>query len=128
MSAASPRAFARLIRPTELRLKTTARGAEAIGFETPQGFLVRAGSRATLDSVESIKQSPHLVEMREALTSNGVLKRDGATYVLTQDYVFPSPSSAAGVLLGRSANGRIEWVAADGRTLRSLQEAEAGKR
>jgi len=29
------------------------------------------------------------------------------------------------VVLGRSANGRIEWKAVDGRTLKEIQEAEA---
>jgi hypothetical protein len=31
------------------------------------------------------------------------------------------------VVLGRSANGRIEWKAAGGRTLKELQEAEAAR-
>ena len=46
--------------------------------------------------------------------------------VLTQDYTFASPSMAAGVLLGRTANGRTEWKDAKGRTLKKLQEAEDG--
>jgi hypothetical protein len=31
------------------------------------------------------------------------------------------------VLLAASANGRIEWKTADGRTLKQLQEARAGE-
>lgn len=50
---------------------------------------------------------------------------DPRLYQFTQDYSFSSPSTAAAVVLGRSANGRIEWKAADGRTLKELQEAEA---
>jgi hypothetical protein len=46
-------------------------------------------------------------------------------YRFTQDYSFSSPSTAAAVVLGRSANGRIEWKDAQGRTLKALQEAEA---
>lgn len=52
---------------------------------------------------------------------------EGAYYRLTQDYTFNSPSTAAGVLLGRSANGRIEWSDAQGRTLKEIQEAESGQ-
>jgi hypothetical protein len=48
-------------------------------------------------------------------------------YQFTQDYSFSSPSTAATVVLGRNAAGRIEWKAADGRTLKELQEAEAGQ-
>jgi len=42
-------------------------------------------------------------------------------YSFTQDQVFGSPSTAAGVVLGRTANGRIEWKSADGKTLKQLQ-------
>jgi hypothetical protein len=31
------------------------------------------------------------------------------------------------VVLGRSANGRVEWKAADGRTLMEIQQVEAGE-
>jgi hypothetical protein len=49
----------------------------------------------------------------------------GGLYQFTQDYSFSAPSTAAAVVLGRSANGRIEWKAADGRTLKEIQAAEA---
>jgi hypothetical protein len=39
-----------------------------------------------------------------------------------QDYLFNSPSTAAGVVQGRSANGRIDWKDNSGRTLREFQE------
>ncbi|WP_083885822.1 DUF4357 domain-containing protein [Methanomethylovorans hollandica] len=41
-------------------------------------------------------------------------------------YTFSSPSTAAGVHLGRSANGLIEWKNNKGKTLKEMQEAEAG--
>lgn len=106
----------------ELLLK--AKGVEARGIETPQGFLVRAGSRAVTAEVASIHA--YISEARSGLVENGVLRLDGDRYVFTQDYPFASPSTAAGVVLGRSANGRIEWKAKDGRTLKAIQETEAG--
>ena len=51
-----------------------------------------------------------------------VLRDDGMSY---GDYVFTSPSTAAAVELGRSANGRIEWKDAQVRTLKELQAQEA---
>ena len=54
-----------------------------------------------------------------------VLVRDGEGYRFAQDYAFSSPSTAAAVVLGRSANGRVEWKDAQGRTLKALQEREA---
>jgi hypothetical protein len=105
----------------ELSLK--AKGVEARGLEAPQGFMVRSGSRAVKDEVPSCHA--YLKELRAALVENGVLKASGDGYVFAQDYVFSSPSTAAGVVLGRSANGRIEWTAKDGRTLKLIQQAEA---
>ncbi len=99
------------------------KGIEATGFESPQGFVVRSGSRAVKDEVASIQ--PFLTELRRALIDKGVFKADAHGYVLTQDYTFASPSTAGGVLLGRSTNGRLEWKTRDGRTLKEIQEAEA---
>jgi hypothetical protein len=45
------------------------------------------------------------------------------TDTLTQAQLFDSPSTAAGVILGRTANGRIEWRNASGQTLKEMQEA-----
>jgi len=108
-----------------LELALSARGVEARGMETPQGFAVRSGSQAALSEVPSCHA--YLKELRAALVENGVLKAFGDGYAFTQDYLFSSPSTAAGVVLGRSANGRIEWKTADGRTLKAIQDAEASE-
>jgi hypothetical protein len=67
--------------------------------------------------------------IRKDLVEQGVMIPEGALFRFTQDYDLSSPSTAAGVLLGRTANGRIEWKDASGRTLKEIQEgeAEAGK-
>ena len=106
----------------ELLLK--AKGIEARGADTAEGFVVRAGSQAVKEEVPSIH--PYLVELRKTLLAQGVLVPDGPVLRVTQDYAFNSPSTAAGVLLGRSANGRTEWRDAKGRTLKEIQEAELG--
>lgn len=101
-----------------------AKGIEASGVDGSEGFVVRAGSQAVKEEVASIHA--HLSELRKSLLAQGVLEPAGMGYRLTQDYAFNSPSNAAGVLLGRSANGRTEWKDANGRTLKEIQEAEAG--
>jgi hypothetical protein len=101
-----------------------ARGIEARGLETPQGFLVQAGSTAARKETASCHT--YLRGIRAELIQQDVLRDTGDHYELTQDYSFASPSTAAGTLLGRSANGRTEWVAADGRTLKSIQDAGGG--
>ena len=102
------------------------KGVQATGYEASQGFVVRAGSQAVADTVPSMALHVRgMYDLRQELIGNGVLGLQGGLYQFTQDYSFSSPSTAAAVVLGRSANGRIEWKAADGRTLKELQEAEA---
>lgn len=106
---------------TELSLK--AKGVEAHGTEAPQGFVIRSGSRAMKVEVPSCHT--YLKELRDALVENSVLQASGDTYMFTQDYLFSSPPSAAGVVLGRSATGRTEWRSRDGKTLKAIQNTEA---
>ena len=104
------------------------KGVQATGYEASQGFVVRAGSQAVADTVPSMALHVRgMFDLRQELIGNGVLGLQGGIYQFTQDYSFSSPSTAAAVVLGRSANGRIEWKAADGRTLKEVQEAEAAQ-
>jgi hypothetical protein len=100
-----------------------AKSIEARGVDSAEGFVVRAGSQAVKEEVPSIHA--YLRELRQSLRTQGVLEDAGAVYRLIQDYTFNSPSTAAGVLLARSANGRTEWKDAKGRTLKEIQEAAA---
>jgi hypothetical protein len=105
----------------ELILRSKA--IEARGVYSAEGFVVRAGSQAVKGEARSIYA--YLGELRQSLLKQGVLEDAGEVYRLTQDYTFNSPSMAAGVLLGRSCNGRVEWKDANGRTLKEIQEAAA---
>lgn len=115
---------AELAEKPALELHLRARGVEARGIESAQGFLVRAGSQAAMAEVPSIHA--YLAAARRGLIANGVLRAAADSYVFAQDYLFASPSTAAGVILGRSSNGRVEWQAADGRTLKQIQEIQGG--
>jgi hypothetical protein len=50
----------------------------------------------------------------EQLLAEGALAADLGGARLTRDIVFSSPSTAGAVALGRSCNGRLEWVSTDG--------------
>lgn len=103
------------------------KGVVASGYEATQGFVVQSGSQAVGEAVPSMEQHVKgMFDIRQELIANGVLQTEGSSYRFTQDYAFSSPSTAAAVVLGRSANGRIEWKDAKGRTLKELQEREAG--
>lgn len=108
--------------PTAKLLHLKGKDAEATGYESPQGFVVCSGSRARQDEVASIHK--FLSDRRKGLVELGVLKPGAGGFVFAQDYEFDSPSTAAGVLLGRSANGRIEWKDEQGRTLRQIEEGQ----
>lgn len=96
------------------------KGIEARGTDEAEGFVVRAGSTAVKAEVPSIHA--YVTDLRRTLVAKGVLTDAGEVYRFAQDYVFNSPSTAAGVLLGRSANGRTEWKDAAGRSLKDIQE------
>jgi hypothetical protein len=111
------------VNPSGRMLFIEAKGIKAQGMETRDGFVVRAGSGAVRDEVPSCHS--YIRELRAALMANGVLAPDGAVFRFAQDYVFASPSTAAGVVQGRSANGRVDWKTKDGTKLKDLQEADA---
>jgi hypothetical protein len=115
----------------ERKLYLHSRSIMAEGYEDPEGFVVLAGSQAAKEATPSAER--YLVTMRESLIERGIIVPDGDSYKLVQDYTFDSPSTAAGVLLGRSSNGRVEWKDETGRTLKQIQfsdveEATSGAR
>ena len=99
-----------------------AKGIQARAFEDASGFVVRSGSQAVKKEVLSIH--PYLSQHRKELLKKGILEDVDTYYRLSQDYAFPSPSNASGVLLGRSSNGRREWKHPDGRSLMELQDSQ----
>ncbi len=104
-----------------------AKGLKAEGYESTSGFVVCQGSQAALESVPSMKNHIRGVyDLRERLIASGVLAQKEKCYQFTQDYSFSSPSTAAAVVMGRSANGRLEWKDKSGRTLKLIQEELAG--
>jgi len=89
--------------------------AFAEGEYTEDGLIVFAGSTCNLK--ETNTAGPWIINMRNGLLDSGVLVVDGSILRFTQNHLFSSPSAAAGSVLGRRANGWIEWKYKDGRTL-----------
>lgn len=94
---------------------SAARGADATAVVTSEGMVVRKDSKVAISEVPSTPQAFRV--KREKLMSEGVIK----DFVFTKDYLFTSPSTAAAVVMGRSANGLIEWKRKDGSTLKDNQ-------
>lgn len=90
---------------------TQKRGANAEGYPTESGFVVKAHSKLSNDVTEKFKEnSPNECRLREQLCNDRIVI-DG---VFQEDYEFTSISFAATVILGRTANGRVEWVNSNG--------------
>ncbi|MBL7960900.1 GIY-YIG nuclease family protein [bacterium] len=100
-----------------------ARGADAKGQPTSEGFVVFKGSKVASSIVESMTKS--FVSMRERLIEKGVIVKNGDTYEIPEDYIFTSPSTAAVMVLGRNVNGLTEWKLADGRTLKEYESTSS---
>ena len=112
--------------PSAPELTCKGKGLVARGYESTQGFVVKAGSQAAgLVAPSMAEHLPGMLAKRQELIDLGVLAQQGTDHAFTQDYTFSSPSTAASVVLGRSANGRVEWKDGQGRALKELQESES---
>lgn len=108
--------------PSAAELTCKGKGLLARGYESTQGFVVKAGSQAMYEVAQSLlNHFPGTLLKRQELIDLGVLAQQGSAYVFTQDYAFSSPSLASTVVLGRSSNGRTDWRDAQGRALKVLQ-------
>lgn len=94
--------------------------AEAVGEYTSEGFVVYKNSTARIEIVASIKGTSQ-ERFRNQLVTDGVLSLSGDHYVFARDHLFASPSTAAIAVLGRSANGWLEWKTEQGQTLDAVK-------
>lgn len=86
------------------------RGGNANGYPIEQSmFVVNAGSIIS----DGITEGFGYGSLRSELIDNNIIQ----DRIFIKDYTFKSPSAAAAVVLGRSSNGRKEWVLLDGRSL-----------
>lgn len=98
------------------------RGADGQGEPTSEGFLVLKGSKAAGTITPSF--SSILSQLREKLIDEGILKNKDEYLEFIEDNIFSSPSTAAAIVMGRAANGLIEWKKKDGTTLKDFESNE----
>ena len=89
----------------------------AKGKPTSEGFVVLKDSEIA-NSLGAVNST--IIELREKLVSEGIITEENNQAIVTKDYVFSSPSLAATIVLGISANGRKEWKH-NGRSLKDLE-------
>lgn len=98
------------------------KGAEARGQRSPNGFVIFQDSTAVLTERPSAESYPYVVAQRKQLIAEGILIAKGGFLAFTKDAEFSSPSAAAVVVHGGSANGLTAWKTAGGKTLKELDE------
>lgn len=96
----------------------SARGATARGIQTQEGFVVLRGSKIADSTVDSF--SERLTAKRDDLIQSNKVQLINNEYVVIEDLLFSSPSLAAAIVMGRSANGLTEWKDKNNRTLKDL--------
>ena len=96
------------------------KGAEGRGQRTANGFVVLRCSTAVLEPRPSADSYPYVLDRREQLVADRTLTEKDGFLVFTKDVEFSSPSAAAAVIHGGSANGLLAWKTKDGKTLKQL--------
>jgi hypothetical protein len=94
-------------------------GCDAIGCQTPEGLLVLAGSRGRPGLRPSAPAS--VGRQRDSLQAEGVIRLRQTELVFLKDHLFTSPSTAGGVVIGGTNNGRTSWRNADGLSINDLE-------
>lgn len=103
-------------------LRCRIKGAEARGQRTANGFVILKGSTAVLVERPAAENYPYVIAQRKQLIVDTTLVEKDGFLVFTKDAEFSSPSSAAVVIHGGSANGLTAWKTEDGKTLKQLDE------
>lgn len=100
-------------------LELSVKGIKAEGDLIDDGFVVFKGSVATKKVLPSCRGT--IINLREKLIEDDIIKeKDGKLY-FAEDYIFSSPSTAGGVILGRATNGWVTWKNKEGKTLDELK-------
>lgn len=102
-----------------------ASGSDACGIYTEEGFVVLKGSSGRKANVQSV-QGTSTERFRNRLIDSGVIKIEGDRAVFAKDHLFASPSMAAMAVMGRTANGWLEWRTKDGASLHSVKREVTG--
>jgi len=100
-----------------LYLKSTESSAE--GDLVDDGFVVFKGARIRVKETGSFHK--YMRDLRARMVEEGIMIQNGEHYILQEDHLFGSPSTAAAVVLGRNTNGWMKWKDKDGKTLDELK-------
>jgi hypothetical protein len=110
--------FDELAKQDSLILYCERRKAKAFGKLIEEGFLVLAGSEAPISTTPSFGTT--LKALRDRLLRDKIISLCGNQFIFQEDHLFSSPSQAAAIIIGSSANGWLEWKDEKGKSLDEL--------
>lgn len=87
---------------------------------TSNGLEVQKGSEMNPKETPSLSGS--YSSQRKTLIEKGIVVEKGKKLEFKEDFEFPSPSTAAAIILGYSINGRTAWKDISGKTLKDIEE------
>lgn len=96
-----------------------AKGLEAKGIYTSEGMIILEGSQIAREEVPSIHEYLH--NLRTEKLQEQAISDKGDYFEVQQKITFSSLSTAAGFVMGRSANGWTEWKNSDGKTIDEME-------
>ncbi|MFR1904732.1 MAG: DUF4357 domain-containing protein [Clostridium neonatale] len=92
------------------------KGVSAIGMVTSDGFVVLKGSKIS-DRVSKNSLRDGVINLRNKHMTDGKVKE----YILVEDILFSSSSTAAEFILGNSVSGPKTWKNKDNKTLKEIE-------
>jgi len=102
------------------RIQNSKAGVDAKAQQIDGEFTLLAGSivvaawQGVGKAASTIKAYASYRAQHERLLADGAIMVENGVGRVTRDIVFPSPSTAGAVSLGRSCNGRMEWGSREG--------------
>ena len=101
-------------------LKNARQGVDASAQQVDGEFIMLSGSVVVPEwhgvgkAASTQKAYASYRSQHEGLLADGSIVVENGLGRVTRDIVFSSPSTAGAIALGRSCNGRVEWVSAEG--------------
>jgi len=87
-------------------------------------MVVQAGSEVRPTWVGDLSNKTSYSTIHADLLARGIIDASGDKAVFTEDFAFSSPSAAAAVVCGRSANGRTSWKRPNGQSYAEWEAAQ----
>jgi hypothetical protein len=111
----------RELSPVEFSSVVSRAQKREVNVQRMASWCLRA-ERPFQNNVPSAESYPYVLSERNQLLAEGKLIEKNGFLEFTKDAGFSSPSAAAAVIHGGSANGLIAWKTQDGKTLKELDE------